>query len=353
MFDTLAFRTSRRMPLEHELRAHGFTKPHDGSGLHWFRNISFNPSTEIRLDWHRTISGNWFFVHLSSLPKFMYGNNVQMIETDAEVKRGLKDFSSVVSDCVGFNYDAMPSDVVVLHTCHCWKMTEPEVYSRLHALRSGHIDRMTRRTVDRKTESGTVYYENASEQFIAYAKCAETLLRLRQGQATNEHLSMAAGVFRIEHRYLDSESVKRLMRRMNLPDQRAETLLRPEIAEAVLNQKMQELGLDKEIEAGDLRLKRIRDYYGIRSNEYKHLTQFIALADEHGGIDNLVQLGLYSDSVFFKYRKELKEAGALLVAPSRVSLPRLAPVAFTAASLAMSNTIQQSPIFETSSTWLN
>ncbi|HEV2706004.1 MAG TPA: hypothetical protein VGV59_08765 [Pyrinomonadaceae bacterium] len=353
MFDTVSFRRSEPLPPSYELRERGFSKPHDGSGRHWFLNIQFNPSTLIRLDWHRTFSGDWLFAHLSSLPKFLYGNNVQMVETEAEVRRGSEDLSTVVSDYAGVNYDVPSSDVVVLHACHSWKLTEPEVYARLHALRSGHIDRMNRCLKDGKEGVGGVYFENASEQFTAYAKCAETLLRLREGTATAEHLSMAAGVFRIEHRYLNSDSVKRFRKRSQLPDQKAETLLRPDIAERILNEKMQQLGIDKEIEAGDVRLKRIRDFYGIGSNEYKHLTQFIALADEHGGMDNLVPLGLYSDSVFYKYRKELNRAGALLVAPAKTYLPALAPVKFHEDSLAMSNTIQRSPVFETSTEWLN
>lgn len=353
MFDTLKFRTARPLPPVYELTARGFTKPHDGSGLHWFLNFTYNKVTEIQLDWHRTLSGNWFIVKLSSLPKFMYGNNVEMVETDEEVRRGLGDFSSLVSDCAGFDFNVMTSDVTVLHACHNWKMTESEVYARLHALRSGHLDRTTRRTVDGREEVGSVYMENASEQFIAYAKCAETLLRMRQGKATDEHLRMSAGVFRIEHRYLTSESVKRMLRRFELPDQKAATLLRHNIAERILNQKMQELGLDKSIDAGDVRLKRIRDFYGIGSNEYKHLTQFLALADEHGGIDNLVPLGLYSYSVVSKYRKELHRAGALLITPSKTSLPALAPVKFEGEPLGMSNTIQRSRVFETTTEWVN
>src|SRR2546423_1022092 len=116
MFDTLSFRRSERMPLAYDLRERGFSKPHDGSGLHWF--------------------------------------------------------------------------------------------------------------------------QNKTEMFTAYAKCAETLLRLREGKATSEHLSMATGVFRIEHRYLENDAVKRFVKRSQLPDQKAATLLRPEVAEMILNRKM-------------------------------------------------------------------------------------------------------------------
>jgi hypothetical protein len=353
MFDTLSFRRSERMTHAYEMRERGFSKPHDGSGLHWFQNIQFNPSTLIRLDWHRTFSGDWLFAHLSSLPKFLYGNNVQMVETEAEVRRGQDALSTVVSSYAGLDFDVATSDVTVLHACHNWKLTETEVYRRLHALRSGHINNLTRRLVDGKDETGTVYFENKTERFTAYAKCAETLLRLREGTATPEHLSMATGVFRIEHRFLENDAVKRFVKHSKLPDQKAKTLLRPEIAEMILNKKMKELGLNKEIAGGDSRLALIRKKYGIKSGAYKRLAWFLTLADEHGSMDNLVPLGIISRSRFYEYRRELKKAGALSIAPSNESLPALAPVKFDGVSLAMSNTIQRSPIFETSIEWLN
>jgi hypothetical protein len=291
MFDTIRLQQLTPLPPAYALRERGFKKPYNSAGGHWFNNYQVNDGCLVKLDWFRNLYGSRLDATLS-LPKFLYGNNVQMVESEDEVQRGLAELSNTVSDIAGIKFNAFDADVTGLHVCYNWKLNEPEVYARLNALRGAHLPRMNRVFIDDGgADNGSVYFKNSSEEFVVYAKHAETLRLRRKGAVTDKEVRASNGMLRAEHRLLNSESCKRKATALYLPDKRADSFLRMEIAENILNEKMKQLGLDKQIESGDVRFGKLRNHYGIQSNQYKRLVQFLALADEHG-IDNLVSLKL-------------------------------------------------------------
>lgn len=250
-----------------------------------------------------------------SLPKMLYGNNVEMI-SDTDIPRALDEISDFVSERAGVDFNAATAKVWRLDVCHNWRRTEEEVYARLRALRCATMPRMVFRLVE-----SSPYWKNASQEVTAYAKLAQMQSLAREGMATDADVRASVGVFRLERRYLTSNACKRLAARLNLPDRRADYMLQERVADTVLNETMKELGLDRAIESGDSRLSLLREKYGYGSR-FQRLAGFIALCDAYGA-DSLVALGIVSRSRFYEQKRELEAAGAWLVSPAKRTLPPL------------------------------
>lgn len=267
------------------------------------------------LTWRTAPNGVGYLDAKVSLPKMLFGNNVQMIsETDIPLVKDT--VTGFVSDVVGVEFNAWTAPIGGLDVCHNWHVGEAETYMYLHSLRNAHIPRMVRRVID----NGTVDFINGSQKVVFYSKHAETMKRAQEGKATDEQLRASIGILRGEHRFTNTSACKRLASRLNVDSHRAEHLLTREVAEAVMNITVSELGLDNHIESGDSRLAILRERYGF-GKTYETLAGFLQLCDIHGA-DNLVRLG-YHPETFRRRRKQLEVAGAWLTNPTRATLPPL------------------------------
>lgn len=292
----------------------------------------FNPPSKnghalYSLTWSIAPDGIGYLTATGSLPKSLYGNNVELISDEADIFLALDSISAFASEATGLEFDARQANVCRLDVCHNWQIGEEDVYAYLRALRNATYPRMKRNiyevgTVNFTNWAGTRNSKRMTQRVTVYSKHSDILDLAHEGKATEAELHASVGVLRLEHRFSKSTSCKRLAARLGLLDRRAHSMLREHVFDRVLGETMKELGLDKPIESGDSRLALVREYYGIHSPQYKRLALFIILGDEHG-FENLVPLKILSRSRFYEHKRELEKAGAWLVSPLRRTLPPL------------------------------
>lgn len=307
MFDTVLFRHVCNAPC-----LDSFTQLGD--------KFVFNPPpvkgyARPHLTWYLAPDGVGYLDAKVSLPKMLFGNNIQMI-SDADIPRAKDTVTGFVSDVVCVEFNAWTAPLGGLDVCHNWHVGEAETYMYLHALRNAHLPRMVRRVID----TGTVDFINRSQKVVFYSKHAETMKRAQKGKATDEQLHASIGVLRGERRFTTTPACKRLAASLSVDSHRAEHLLTREVAEAVMSNTVKELGLDSRIESTDSRLALLREHYGF-GKTYETLAGFLQLCDIHGA-DNLVRLG-YHPETFRRRRKEVEAAGAWLTNQTRATLPPL------------------------------
>ncbi len=248
-----------------------------------------------------------------SLPKVLYGSNVEMLRTQSDIDRALYRISEYVSETAEARFDAKAANVIRVDFCHQWRLTPTQVCEYLRVVGSTSVSRMTRQLFD----SATVQFSNKSQAVVFYDKLLEVLSRLRSGKATDQEVNAAVGVLRLEKRYLNYHACERLASKMGLSNRRVETLFTVSVAESVMNQTIRQLGLDRHLEAGDIRLPRLIHAYGPRRALF--LAGLLAACDSYGA-ENLVRLGICKRSTFHKMRREIMQAGAWLVTDGKRSL---------------------------------
>jgi hypothetical protein len=347
MFDTVTFRTERRKPPAYELRRLGFTKPFDGSGKIW----KWKPPAGSRLpriNWISSQSGDYLTVFEVSLPKLLYGNNVETIKTDAEAMRAVDALSVFASDVTYTECDLRRWDVVRLDACHSWNVTETEVAARVRALGSAHVRRMKPEPFPHG-----MYWKTKSETLFAYSKHSDLCEAIREGEAIpDEVLQMSIGNFRLERRFLNRGAIKRrILKQFGLEGLHSETVLRASIAEAIINEDVMALNLDRPLVSGDARKARLLARYGF-TNTYFRLRSFLEdYADPY--LRERMRSEM-NDQTFRNYRKELEAVGVLLDNPQPENYAALPLVGYGEASgaKAVSITIQPTQKF-LESEWVN
>ena len=95
-------------------------------------------------------------------------------------------------------------------------------------------------------------------------------------------------------------------------------------AEKMIKRDIREMGLDMPIEHGDARIGCIFDMF--TPQHAAVLAGFITVCDRVG-TDNVVRLGFYKRTTFYRHRKELVKAGLWLKSKGKYRLPALRVVA--------------------------
>jgi hypothetical protein len=347
MFDTVTFRTERRKPPAYELRRLGFFKPHDGAGARWLWKPPAG-SRQPRIKWTSSQSGDYLTVFEVSLPKLLYGNNVETIKTDAEVMRAVDSLSVMASDITGTDCDLRRWDVVRLDACHSWDVTETEVTARIKALGGAHVNRMKPEPYPHgmywKTDSGTL---------LAYSKHSDLCEAIREGEdIPDEVLKASVGNFRLERRFMKRPAIKRsIVKPFGLGNERAENVLRANIAEAIINEDIMALNLDKPLESGDARKARLLERCDGFNNKFFRLSAFLdAYADPY--LRERMKSEM-NDQTFRNYRKELEAVGVLLDNPQPETYAALPLMRHDEASGTDSITIQPNQKFLGVTEWVN
>lgn len=348
MFDTVTFRTERQKPPAYELRGLGFTKPFDGAGARWLWNPQ-KGRNQPRIHWTSTQSGDYLTVFEVSLPKFLYGNNVETIKTEAEAMRAVDALSVIASDITGTDCDLRQWDVVRLDACHSCGLTETEVMARIRALAGAHV-----RNMKPDPYPHGMYWKSKSETILAYSKHAEVSEAIRKGEAIPDDVLQAAiGNFRFEHRLLNRDAMKRrIMKPFGLDGLQSEKVLRADIAATIINEDIMALNLDKPLLSGDDRKARLLERYGF-TNKYFRLSAFL---DDYADLFMRERMkSEMGDQTFRNYRKELEAAGVLLDNPQPENYAALPLARYGEASgpEAVSITIQPSQKFLETSEWVN
>jgi hypothetical protein len=258
---------------------------------------------------------HWLTVSVS-LPKMLFGSNVQTLKSDEEISSGLQAISKLVSECSSASFDALSANVSRVDFCHDWHLTPTEVLEYLKAIGGSSLPRMTRCLID----DGTAQFSNKSEAVVVYDKFQEVMFRLSKGSASHKEVSASVGVLRLENRFRKRKACQRLAQKLSLPDAQAKHLLTSSVAIAVLTDKMSQLGLDGPLETSDERLTRLREFYGFGPRFFA-LAGFMTACDKYGA-EKMVALGM-GRANYYRKRRDLQRAGVWLTSFSKGSLAPL------------------------------
>ncbi len=251
-----------------------------------------------------------------SLPKMMFGSNVRMIGSGAEINQGLTMLSNFVSKSALVDFDAVRANVSRVHFCYNFHMPPRDVSDYIQAVSNASIPR-TMRTV---FENETVRFSNGSRKIQIYDKLREVLAKLPKDEATNEDVLSAAGLLRLETGFEDRRACKNLTKRRGLSNTTGGELLTMSVARPTLDEAIAELGLDEVIEGCETRVVRLLDCYGPERAQV--LAGFMLMCDSFGA-ENVVELGLCKKSTFYDRRRAVQAAGAVLHSNGRRRLPPL------------------------------
>jgi hypothetical protein len=315
MFDTVIFRKLTKLLSSDELIERGFRRVRGSRvGARWAKNVEVNDFCVLKLSWYEVFNKGYLTAEVS-LPKLLYGNNVEMI-TPADIPVALENLSNLVTYHTKIYFNAARATATRLDVCFNWKTSPSDVCARLESLKTAHVPRKMCRTIE--SNGISIYFRNhgkkKSEVIVLYSKHAETA-NLKP-KVHDDVLRSSIGVIRLEHRYVGDM----IMRKFGTD--RAGELLCAAVAEKVINSDLKTLTLDKEIQTGDARLEILRKYCGDDGGLFRRLVPFLILCDTFGA-NNLVSLEFCGKSTFYELRKHLKSAGALLDTKTKRTLEPL------------------------------
>lgn len=270
-----------------------------------YKSPSYLPNLP-RLTWSTAPDGQDYLTAETSIPRFLYGTNTILLKNDGEIHHAINGLSEVVSSISNIDFDAENAIVGRVDFCDDVYKLQDDIEELLKSLQKHYMPRMTRCTYD----NNTVYFRNKSQQIVCYSKYAEIKQLILKKKATEQDLERAQNIFRLEVRFITSQSSKRLASRLHLPSRNAGDLLQKSVAKKVLQESIKKLGLDNPVEPLPSRLKVLRQKYGANTH-YLRLAGFISLCDEHG-IENIARLGILSKSAIRAYIKDIREAGIIL-----------------------------------------
>jgi hypothetical protein len=241
-----------------------------------------------------------------SLPKFLFGNNIQTLKK-SDLEPALLLVSEFASDHFGFQFDALTANVGRIDFQYNFQVGEDRIYSYLKAASEAEPNFLKRRIIG-KIE--TVDFFNKSRKITLYDKFRESQRQFAKDRISKEILEMAHGILRLEVRFNNTESVKRMANRFNLPNIQAQTILDFTVAKSVLTAAVESLALNKPIIAADNRISKLQQRYGF-SSRLQRLVGFLTLCDIFG-FSKLIDLGVMKNSAYYRHRKEVFDADALV-----------------------------------------
>jgi hypothetical protein len=144
------------------------------------------------------------------------------------------------------------------------------------------------------------------------------LRQLRCKKVTPEQVCAAHGVLRLEDRYSKGRAVTALAHKFGFNNKCAENLLTLAVANYVITDKLEKLGLNKQIVSVDTRKRKLVDLFGGRGVEY-----FGALDFRREWGDDFWKRTGWSKSKFYRVRAKLMKAGLWIATSTEHPLPIL------------------------------
>ncbi len=276
-------------------------------------NLDYSPT----LFCFRAPDAKYYLGVQASLPKLIYGHNVKMLDESA-LSDALKILQEFATTRFGIFFDVYKANIGRIEYCYNFPVGEDLIYSYLSAASEAEPPRMKRRLIG-KIE--TVEFANDSWKIYCYDKGLEAKHLFKNEKISAEAVEAARGVLRLEVRFNSTEAVKRLSGRLKLPDIQAQTLLNFDVAKSVLTSAVKALGLHEPVIPFDKRLFKLKKEYGYGSR-FHRLAGFLHLCDTFG-FDKLVEIGVMKRSAYYKQRKEVANADALIFSNHHTTLPAL------------------------------
>lgn len=265
----------------------------------------------------RADDGKYYSSIELSLPKLYFGNNIQTLKK-SDLEPALLMVSEFASDHFGFEFDALTANIGRIDFQYNFLVGEDRVYAYLKAASEAEPNYLKRRIIG-KIE--TVDFFHKSRKITLYDKFREAQNQFNKGKISKETLEMARGTLRLEVRFGTTETVKDMGRRFNLKNIQAQTILDFDIAKSILTAAIESLCLNKPIITVDDRINKLQQKYGF-SSRLQRLVGFLTLCDTFGAT-KLITLGVMKNSAYYKHRKEILDADALIFSNFTSQLPAL------------------------------
>ncbi len=254
-----------------------------------------------RLTWtHRERDGGSYLSSEVSLPKFYFGNNVQMLNAE-QLKASLSDVQDYVERITELPFD-VPSAKLgrVDYGYNIRLKDEFEVKAYLRSFNRLFLARYKRVSIDDET----ITMKSKSREVCIYSKFQEAY---KQKDLADEVLEWASGILRFEPRFKTVPACGRLAKSLGL-ENNVQSLLTPATAKFQIEAEIKRLGIGKTIKTEKNMIELLTEKFGSRALDYYG---FLKAREVLG--DNFWTSGIVSRSAYFRKTSELRKAGCLLV----------------------------------------
>jgi hypothetical protein len=253
-----------------------------------------------RLTWtHQDRTGGSWLSSEVSLPKFYFGNNVQMLNPE-QLKISLADMQLFVENATELPFDVPSAKLSRVDYGYNFQMNDERVVKAyLRSFNGLFLSGYKRVSIDEET----VTMKSKSRETCIYSKWRETF---KQKDAPSELLQQATGILRFEPRFKTKAACGRLASRLGL-ENNVRSLLTPETAKGQIQADIQRLGIDKPIASEKFMIELLIEKFGKRASDYYG---FLKVRELLG--DNFWTDGTISRATYFRKTKELRKAGCLL-----------------------------------------
>ena len=308
MIDTIKInRPYLKMPSQEELRRRNWRLRYD-------KNISGHSSWFYKeignqypyLSFFVAPDGKIYLSATVSLPNLIFGSNVRL-PNPPEITQGLDMVSEYVGEKSGFKFHAPTATVGEVHFTKDYYVGEAAMQQTISKLSGMNIPRFDKGGYGDTTlyfhSKGTGKQKQKPRTICIYDKHAEVL----NNPSSQTYIRQAEGMMRLEFRYKTTDAVKRLVKRLNLPNRQAQILFRQEISDMVLAPvEKQILLLLEENDTRNCIISLTNAYGKIRTAT---LIQFL-FYQFHFGTDfyKIKNLG-FSRSAYYTAQKNCREIG--------------------------------------------
>jgi hypothetical protein len=254
-----------------------------------------------RLTWtHQERTGGSWLSSEVSLPKFYFGNNVEMLNPE-QLKTSLSDVQDYVETTTELLFD-VPSAKLgrVDYGYNIRLKDEYEVKAYLRSFNRLFLAKYKRVSIDDET----ITMKSKSREVCIYSKFQETY---KQKDLSGEILERSSGILRFEPRFKNVAACSRLAKSLGL-ENNVQSLLTPATAKFQIEAEIKRLGIGKTIKTEKNMIDLLIENFGVKASDYYG---FLKAREILG--DSFYTSGAISRATYFRRVSELRNAGCLLV----------------------------------------
>ncbi|PYT01729.1 MAG: hypothetical protein DMF63_02465 [Acidobacteria bacterium] len=254
-----------------------------------------------------------------SLPKFRYDNNVQMLLPN-DLEETAEGIGNLVEHYSGIPFDTLNARQSRTDFVYNFLMSQDEVNRRISVSKLVRSSGQDARIIDKEKGLPSIYFgRKGYRELYLYSKMEETVLRIKQRKAGDDHLQGSIGILRMEDAHY-APKLKQDAERLGLKHITLAALLDSRIAEEILRNDMEQLLLDKPIAGRDERREKLKEHCGQDTAKYARLIGFL---DEVNEIGEKEAIKFFGYDYARRARIELTQAGLWLAKENRIPLPAL------------------------------
>lgn len=196
--------------------------------------------------------------HLSaqvSLPKLLFGHNARLPNQD-EVRQGMRQMAEYTEEISGLPFDAQTATVSLIHFAKDIQLTEPEVWKAIEKLSKKKLEPLRKN-----------FYEDSTLYFTSKAKTSQIRIYpkfhavLSEKGAPEQSKREARGKLRFEYCLLEKTSIDAIVKKLGLPDSKAQTLLTENVSDLVLSKLLEKLHFFELLSADKTNLEILLEHF--------------------------------------------------------------------------------------------